>query len=581
MLQKCLCRLPAGLLALCLGLSLAACASSDDGSQEAPPDDPPATIDLCPSDPAKTAPGLCGCGVVDSEADVDGDGVIDCLDGCPNDPFKSAVDVCPCGTTQTAQGCAQNIGSAAELAALRDLWNAATAVELSEMNALYVLKADIDLGALAADGATAIEWVGIGTRASPFNGVFLGGGKRIAATSAAGERLELTCAERDCGLFGALADGTLSDLTVDLDLALTRETTMRDEPATVGLAVGLLQGGALDGVEARGSVSAAGLNSFAGGLAGYCDGGRISGSRAEVEVGSKATAGGLLGYLSGASGALRGVASAGDVSAPIAGGLVGWMDDGAIEGASASGEAWAEADKSYGTAIAGGLVAKVIQGSIANALASGAAATLTAYYQYAGGLAGEVMAGHIANAAATGAATGTAGYYAYVGGLIGSLSVLADSAAQVPVGGTLDTVYAAGAVEGSVRAGSVSFIGSNAHVGALLGQLFVSPIDGPAATVRHAYWNSGAIEGGRPLDDEDAAEHLADSRGFSLVDAATQPALDGADGQPSAENLLQRLNADVAGLAAAGKTWRPWVAGTMRAGEATYAVPTLDLASSN
>ena len=37
--------------------------------------------DACPTDPAKTAPGLCGCGV--SDVDTDGDTVPDCLDQCP------------------------------------------------------------------------------------------------------------------------------------------------------------------------------------------------------------------------------------------------------------------------------------------------------------------------------------------------------------------------------------------------------------------------------------------------------------------------------------------------------------------
>ena len=38
--------------------------------------------DGCPSDPAKTAPGVCGCGVAESASDSDGDGVVDCIDNC-------------------------------------------------------------------------------------------------------------------------------------------------------------------------------------------------------------------------------------------------------------------------------------------------------------------------------------------------------------------------------------------------------------------------------------------------------------------------------------------------------------------
>ena len=56
-------------------------------------------IDLCPDDPYKTQPGDCGCGVPDT--DSDGDGVADCNDRCPGDPNKSAPGVCGCGVPDT------------------------------------------------------------------------------------------------------------------------------------------------------------------------------------------------------------------------------------------------------------------------------------------------------------------------------------------------------------------------------------------------------------------------------------------------------------------------------------------------
>ena len=57
--------------------------------------------DKCPNDPYKTDPGVCGCGVPDT--DSDGDGTFDCNDNCPNDPDNDMdgdglcgdVDNCP------------------------------------------------------------------------------------------------------------------------------------------------------------------------------------------------------------------------------------------------------------------------------------------------------------------------------------------------------------------------------------------------------------------------------------------------------------------------------------------------------
>jgi hypothetical protein len=53
-------------------------------------------LDCCPDDPDKTEPGVCGCGVEDS--DSDSDEVLDCLDECPDDPDKSEPGDCGCGT---------------------------------------------------------------------------------------------------------------------------------------------------------------------------------------------------------------------------------------------------------------------------------------------------------------------------------------------------------------------------------------------------------------------------------------------------------------------------------------------------
>ncbi len=55
--------------------------------------------DNCPNDPAKTEPGVCGCGVADT--DSDNDGTADCLDNCPDDPAKIEPGICGCGVADT------------------------------------------------------------------------------------------------------------------------------------------------------------------------------------------------------------------------------------------------------------------------------------------------------------------------------------------------------------------------------------------------------------------------------------------------------------------------------------------------
>ena len=56
-------------------------------------------VDDCPNDPGKTDPGTCGCGVPD--VDTDTDGTFDCNDNCPNDPNKTEPGVCGCGIPDT------------------------------------------------------------------------------------------------------------------------------------------------------------------------------------------------------------------------------------------------------------------------------------------------------------------------------------------------------------------------------------------------------------------------------------------------------------------------------------------------
>ena len=59
----------------------------------------PLVQDACPDDPYKDAPGICGCGV--PESDSDNDSTPDCHDLCPNDPNKTKPGCNMCGTPDT------------------------------------------------------------------------------------------------------------------------------------------------------------------------------------------------------------------------------------------------------------------------------------------------------------------------------------------------------------------------------------------------------------------------------------------------------------------------------------------------
>jgi hypothetical protein len=61
-------------------------------------------IDGCPDDPAKTEPGICGCGIPDT--DTDNDSTPDCHDGCPANPDKILPGLCGCDVPDTTN-CAE------------------------------------------------------------------------------------------------------------------------------------------------------------------------------------------------------------------------------------------------------------------------------------------------------------------------------------------------------------------------------------------------------------------------------------------------------------------------------------------
>ena len=79
------------------------------------------STDRCPSDPNKTQPGLCGCGVADT--DSDGDNTPDCNDNCPNDynpgqedtNSNNIGDVCECELDSEPDGDVDGVDLAHEI----------------------------------------------------------------------------------------------------------------------------------------------------------------------------------------------------------------------------------------------------------------------------------------------------------------------------------------------------------------------------------------------------------------------------------------------------------------------------------
>ena len=86
------------LLPVCLSLIPLAvsCEKDDQTSTEE-------VVDLCPDDPNKTKPGICGCGIPDVLNAITGlyTCMTDIVDFCPNDPNKTSPGICGCGIADT------------------------------------------------------------------------------------------------------------------------------------------------------------------------------------------------------------------------------------------------------------------------------------------------------------------------------------------------------------------------------------------------------------------------------------------------------------------------------------------------
>lgn len=87
-------------------------AEGDDLDPPDPPDPPQATdpdpaqpmVDNCPDDPAKTAPGVCGCGTPDDN--LDGDAALDCVEACPDNAARTTPSgACGCSNLTDTAAC--------------------------------------------------------------------------------------------------------------------------------------------------------------------------------------------------------------------------------------------------------------------------------------------------------------------------------------------------------------------------------------------------------------------------------------------------------------------------------------------
>lgn len=93
--------------------------------------------DNCPNDPNKTEPGICGCGVPDT--DTDNDGTPDCNDLCPNDINKTDPGTCGCGIPE---------GSCTQIINLLRGWN---------MISFYILPTDLSIDNVFASIMSNVE----------------------------------------------------------------------------------------------------------------------------------------------------------------------------------------------------------------------------------------------------------------------------------------------------------------------------------------------------------------------------------------------------------------------------------------
>lgn len=201
-------------------------------------------------------------------------------------------------------------------------------------DAAYTLGRSFDAGgAFAADagmwltqntaslaGKTSYGFVPVGDSADPFTGTFAGNGNIISG-------LSISNSGAYAGLFGHVKDAVISNLGLDA------ATVSGGTGTAVGALAGWNEGGTISGVYSSGTVSG---GAHTGGLVGY-NTGTIADSYSISTVSGTGHVGGLVG-TNAAGGQISNSYSAGAVSGGTAGGLVG-KNDGTV-----SGSVWKKTD---------------------------------------------------------------------------------------------------------------------------------------------------------------------------------------------------------------------------------------------
>ena len=182
------------------------------------------------------------------------------------------------------------------------------------------------------------NWQSVGRSADNFATHFAGNGRTIS-------NLTINGPAQNLGLFGYIASGPSSTITglglLDADIRGTRSGNNAAGGALAGTVTGAT--GAIRSVFATGGVSHVGTGNYntAGGLIGNFGSGTITASWADVDVSlasPSGNAGGLVGFMGGTARATYALGSATTTgNNAYAGGLVGAIDEGAIDASYAAG----------------------------------------------------------------------------------------------------------------------------------------------------------------------------------------------------------------------------------------------------